>query len=298
MKIVFLSLIGYDTKIFILILTLALTRTLSSSEELEEEDELLTNLVDAMGHLLKIFSLSFMPVFDSLIVPAFASYLPADQPSPLQIVAVCLIDDAIEFGGAEAHKYIPQGLVTFSRGMMSEDLVLKQSSVYGIAQAVRSAPLIVAPHLDTLVPQLIAIVSDPDASEEENEGITENGLFALGSILTSSGCRSHPWGGVLPAQIASFWLKGLPLRTDDQTAKIANSQLCDIVEKGDPAVLGEGYSNMPELMRIFSEVLMASPVSDGSRGEVKDGEWSEENCLAHPITIRRMQSLVRQLSQG
>jgi hypothetical protein len=36
-----------------------------------------------------------MSVFDTLVVPAFAPYLAAEQPIPLQIVAVCLIDDAI-----------------------------------------------------------------------------------------------------------------------------------------------------------------------------------------------------------
>jgi hypothetical protein len=49
---------------------------------------------------------------------------------------------------------VPQALATFSRGVQSEDNVLRQSSVYGIAQAARMFPSIFIPHLETLVPLL------------------------------------------------------------------------------------------------------------------------------------------------
>ena len=116
------------------------------SEELEEEEELLSQLVDAVGHLLKLYGPQFMPVFDQLVVPAFAPYLAAEQPEALQAIAVCLIDDALEFGGVDsAAKYYPQALVTFARTMKSEDIVLRQSSVYGLAQIARLAPQVLAP---------------------------------------------------------------------------------------------------------------------------------------------------------
>jgi hypothetical protein len=198
----------------------------------------------------------------------------------------------IEFGGAEACKYVPQALATFSRGAQSEDNVLRQSSVYGIAQASRKFPSMFISHLETLVPLLVSIASSPSAQEEENEGTTENGIFALGTILTTPAYRVNSWGGFVPAVIAPLWLKGLPLRTDEQVAKLAHAQLCDIVERGDPVVLGDGYSNIPELMRIFSEVLMVSRRNDG--GEI----GVEEGGLAHPITVRRIESLVKQLSSG
>ena len=263
----------------------------SFSEELDEEEEVLTNLVDAMGQLLKLFSTSFMPVFDTLVVPIFAPYLAEGQPTALQIVAVCLIDDAIEFGGAGSVKYIPQALVAFSRGMLSEELVLRQSSVYGIAQASRVAPQIVGPFLATLVPHLMTLVTDPCAGEEDNEGVTENGIFALGTILSSPAYRTYSWGGVLPTQVASIWLRGLPLKADIQEAKLAHAQLCDLTERGDVSVLGENYSNLPELMRIFSEALLTA-----DKEAVKKDD--DVISLVHPITLQRMRSLVRQYTQG
>ena len=261
------------------------------SEELEEDEELLTNLVDALGQLLKLFSVSFMPVFDSMIVPMFAPYLAAEQPTALQIIAVCLIDDAIEFGGEAAMKYVPHALTSFCRGMRSDDSVLRQSSVYGMAQSARMAPQAIGPILETLMPQLVTLISDPTAGDEENVGVTENGLFALGTILHNPAYRTHSWGQVLPGVVGSIWLKGMPLRADEQEAKMSNSQLCDLAEKGEEAVLGSNYCNLPELLRIFSEVLLAT-----SPSLVKDNETV--HTLAHPETVQRMRTLSRQLLQS
>ena len=261
------------------------------SEELEEEEELLADLVDALGQLLKIFTTAFMTIFDTLVVPLFAPFLAEGQPVPLQIVAVCLIDDAIEFGGASCLKYVPQALGAFSRGMQSDQLVLRQSSVYGIAQTARVAPQILGPFLDTLVPRLVALVTEASASEEENEGVTDNGLFALGVILSTPAYRAYTWGGVLPTHVGPIWLQGLPLKADEQEAKLAHAQLCSLAEKGDPSVVGEGYSNLPELMRVFSEALLTADKETTNKGV-------NSISLLHPVTEMRMRALVRQYLQG
>ena len=327
------------------------------SEELEEEEELLSQLVDAVGHLLKLYGPQFMPVFDQLVVPAFAPYLAAEQPEALQAIAVCLIDDALEFGGVDsAAKYYPQALVTFARTMKSEDIVLRQSSVYGLAQIARLAPQVLAPqgalppplsplfpssycplsvmyalilpvictlflvylfsyalilshilhvcnlpsypprasillshlssfpsdsfslnthisltsfhlpHLflpaNSFVSELVAIITHPEARDDDREGATENALFTLGSIATLPTYREAQYSlQATPAQLSSLWLKNLPLKIDEQIAKLAHCQLCTAVERGDVAVLGEGMANLPELMRIFSEILVSVPSS-------------------------------------
>jgi hypothetical protein len=39
----------------------------------------------------------------------------------------------------------------------------------------------------------VSMVSCPSAQDEENEGTTENGIFALGTILTTPAYRSNSW---------------------------------------------------------------------------------------------------------
>jgi len=78
------------------------------ADEIEEEEDLLSNLVDALGQILKLHGENFMNIFDSTISSKFAPFLSSSHPESLQIIAICLIDDALEFGGKAAQKYVPQ----------------------------------------------------------------------------------------------------------------------------------------------------------------------------------------------
>jgi len=263
-------------------------------EELEEEEDVLRNYVDAIGHFLKLHGEAFMPYFDSLIAPAFGPYLSPSQPESLQVVAICMIDDAIEFGGAFAHKYIAQSLpILLHNCINTTNPLLKQCSMYGIAQVARAAPQAFVQHFADLMQMLISVVSDPAADDEENEGITENAVFAIGTVC------SHPYYrqqqiqmqmqmqlqavGVDTNQLVSAWLQRLPLKTDELVCKLANQQLCDMLEAGDPVVYGQGCSNLPQLLRVLAENL-----SGPTEGEI----------VLHPSSIQRMQNIIRQISIG
>ena len=81
-------------------------------EQVEEEDEVLTNLVSSIGIILKLHSDTHevMPIFDSAVVPLFAPYLvspssaqaKAQHCDHFQIVSTCMFDDIIEYGGQHA----------------------------------------------------------------------------------------------------------------------------------------------------------------------------------------------------
>ena len=69
---------------------------------------------------------------------------------------------------------------------------------------------------------LLSIVTMPDAKEEEREGCTENAIFALGNIITNPVYRAEGmvWGNVNVQTVVQLWLQGLPLSTDEKTAKV------------------------------------------------------------------------------
>ena len=64
------------------------------------------------------------------------------------------------------------------------------------------------------------------------------------------------WGGINPQQIASLWLRSLPLRADETEAKVAHSQLCDLVESNDPYVMGENNAHVFILIRIIADLFL------------------------------------------
>lgn len=264
------------------------------SEQLAEEDDLLTTFADTFGQLLKIHGESFMVEFDHFIAPAFSPYLRLDQPEGLQIVAVYLVDDVVEFGGAAAQKYIPMLIPTFMHNAKSENTLLRQSSVYGLAKALLVAPGLLCPQLSAVIACLIEVLNacaEPESGDEDNEdggegdleGTFENAVCALGTIATDLGFRDTvvAMGPGSVEHLMSTWLQRLPLKTDEQQAKLASKQLCDSIERNDPFIIGQDGANLPEILRTLAETLQSSTAG------------AEATVMAHPITLGRIQNIVK-----
>jgi len=86
-------------------------------------------------------------------------------------------------------------------------------------------------------------------------------------------------------------LRGLPLKADEQEAKTRTSRLCDAIEAGDEGILGPGFSNIPEILRVFAEVFSSAITASASGNE-------EDFTPAHPQTVARMQAIVKHLVGG
>lgn len=263
------------------------------SEELSEEDDLLTTYADTFGQLLKIHGEPFMEEFDHFIAPAFSPYLRQDQPEALQIVAVYLVDDVVEFGGAAAHKYISMLVPTFMHNAKSQNTLLRQSSVYGLAKALLVAPPLLCANLGPIIASLIEVLNDcaePESDEEgeggegDLEGTFENAVFALGTIASGLGYRDAvvAMGPGSVEHLMTTWLVRLPLKTDEAQAKLASKQLCDCIERNDPFIIGKDGANLPEILRTLAETLQSSHVAG-----------ADAQVMAHPVTLGRIQNIVK-----
>lgn len=273
-------------------------KAIALSEFLEEEEDLLRQLVDGLGQLLKIHGEAYMSVFDASIAPHFAPFLSSNVAVALQISAICMIDDALEFGGASAAKYIAYCMPIFMNNVSSsDDLVLRQCSLYGIAQCARLDVSQFSGYLAAgIVPLLVRIVTDSAAGDSEYIGITDNALYALGVLLSSTEYRSQMAGFPID-EMSSLWLKGLPLRSDEVQAKVSSDFLCQMIEQNDVSnVLGAGgsYSHLSEVLRVIADTLYAcNEVEKNTNGHAKvDADESTSYSLAFPATQLRMKVLV------
>jgi hypothetical protein len=203
-------------------------------------------------------------------------------------MAVCLIDDVIEFGGASAHKYIPQCLQVFAANLRnSEHTVLKQPSAYGIAVASRVAPQVFAQSIEMILQTILPIVSSPTAAarvDTDEEGTIENCLFTIGTICTNPVYRSITMPASCPtmAQLAQLWLGGLPLIADGIEAKTTQHDLCAALECNDQVILGANFSNLPLIIRVIADILVAHFVGDNQGG-----------LMVHPATLQRLTAYVK-----
>ncbi|KAH6554762.1 hypothetical protein KP509_1Z308500 [Ceratopteris richardii] len=84
---------------------------------------------------------------------------------------------------------------------------------------------------------------------------------------------------LLNLQVVPAWLSCLPIRNDLVEAKIVHDQLCSMVERSDPVVLGANNQNLPQIISIFAEVLIAG------------------NDLASETTVDRVVNFLRRIQQ-
>ena len=264
-------------------------------EEIEAEETLLSNVVDAIGLYVKLHGEAFMPHFTTALAPALLPYLAPTQPKSLQIVAICIMDDVIEFGGKGMENYLQQCMPLFMENLRSEDNIIRQSSSYGIAQMCKKVPAFVAGHMSHVLSGLLALVQAPTARDADILGITENALFGLGCLLSSkdpSLLNPSVWSqGVNRAQVGETWLRGLPLTADETEAKAAHHQLCDFVDAMDTAVVGDEMSRLKEVTRVLAEVMSAHRTREMNNSRNKD----DDTELVTPITAQRILQLAGQI---
>jgi len=252
-------------------------REAGASQMMEEEDELLTTYADIFGQLLKLHGEQFLPEFDHFIAPAFSKYLDPHQPESLQKVAIFLVDDLIEFGGTGAQKYIPNLMPIFMANALSPSVSLVQSSVYGIAKAVYSAPQVIISHvgLGVVLNCLVTVTDlsaasdqtddeeDDDDCEDDYEGTVENAVFAIGTICSEPAYRSalQTMDAASVDQLCRIWLQRMPLKLDEVSSKLSSKQLCDSFERNDPVVLGAECCHLAEIFRAIGQIFQNSSSS-------------------------------------
>lgn len=269
----------------------------AQQEEIEEEDELLTVLIDIIGHLLKLQGEPFMGTFDKVIAPSFSSYLSPEQPTSLQIMASCLIDDCIEFGGASAQKYIPNVANVFLMNSQAENEVLRQCSMYGLGVATKVAPEIMLNVVPPLVACFVTTIIHPEANEDDNLGITENAVFGLGNLLTFPQYREavKQQGNNFPlANLTKLWVSKLPLKLDEMESKSSTKNLCDLLERQDEIFFADSsMSCLVDILRIFAESFYSAQAKSQHQSQLGDDDHVV--VYAHVNTIHRMERLLQQL---
>jgi importin-5 len=251
------------------------------AEELADEEELMTNLVDCVGYMLKSLREESVALFDSAVGPMFAPYMAANQPATLRHNAICLFDDMIEFGGPGAQKYLGNFLPVLLRDLGGEEAWLRQACAYGIIQVALTSPESLRPMVGQAVPTLLGLVQSPDARDDENVLCTENCVSALGTIAT------HVLADAEQAQLLALWLGQLPLKEDEIEARVVHRQLCDLIEQGHPAIVGNEFDKLPAVLSIFAQIFEAGN---------ETGAETDESLVDRP-TSERMCAILRQVQE-
>ncbi|CAE5960316.1 unnamed protein product [Arabidopsis arenosa] len=241
-------------------------------EENEQEEEVFDQIGDLLGTLIKTFKTSFLPMFDELssyITPMLGN----DRTAEERRIAICIFDDVAEHCREAALKYYDTFVPFLLEACNDENVDIRQAAVYGIGVCAEFGGSVFRPLVGEALSKLDVVIAHPNAQQSENAMAYDNAVSALGKI-----CQFHR-DSIDAGRIVPAWLNCLPIKGDTVEAKIVHDQLCSMVERSDPDLLGPNHQYLPKIVAVFAEVLCAG------------------STLATEQTVSRMINILRQLQQ-
>jgi len=217
-------------------------------EEIEKDEECLTQLAELIGRLAKYHKSTFLPYFEELL-PSIIDLLQPDRKACERQLALCVLDDVVEFTGKDSLRLFPYFLQHAIAYITDEDPGVRQAAVYGIGIFAQTGGEQFSPMISDVLVRLDAVITSPDARSEKNINATENAISAVGRI-----CEAHS-SSVNLAQVLPVWLSYLPVTEDKIESRVIYSLLCSFVEKASSHIIGQGYQNLSKLVRVFAETL-------------------------------------------
>ncbi|KAI5065336.1 hypothetical protein GOP47_0020031 [Adiantum capillus-veneris] len=217
-------------------------------EENEQEEEIFEQFGECIGTLLKTFKANFLPLFEELL-PFITPMLGRDHSPEERRIAICIFDDVAEQCQGVATKYYDTFLPFLLEAATDADNDVRQAAVYGIGVCAEFGGSDFKTGVGEALEKLKVVISQPTAFQSENAMATDNAVSALGKI-----CEFHR-DVIDAAQVVPAWLSCLPIRTDLVEAKVVHEQLCSLMERSDPILLGSNSQYLPKIIAIFAEVI-------------------------------------------
>lgn len=220
-------------------------------EALEEEHEAEGDLLDALGTCcttaLRLYGDAVMPLVE-ILMPAFGQLLEKGRFVEERRVALCLMDDVIQYSPAGAAKYMPNVMPLLLEGASDRDPAIRQCCMYGLGQVAQHRGEGFQQHAGPAVAAILAAIQASDARSDENLSATENAVSALGKVL-----EFQP--GCVDPGAASLYVQSLPIEDDEVEAKEVHKQLLRFLRASDPRILGDNHAHLPKLVEVMVQVL-------------------------------------------
>lgn len=218
---------------------------------------------EAVGRLLKSYGARYLPIFETVWVPRLPEMLRPQQPALTRQVALCIIDDCIEFLPGTAMQYgqdfIPPLLVYLS----DPDTHVRQAAVYGCGALAQYGGEAVNPLMPQMVQALKALIESPESRRKPYLLPGENAISSLGKIAQY---QSGP--AINPAEVMSLYLSYLPLKEDKLEGKDLFERFAAMLREQHPVFLGDNFSNLPRIITILAEVLSTDFLDAAQHNEI------------------------------
>jgi len=219
-------------------------------EETVQQEDAVASVADIIGSLVKFHGPLVLPLLTP-IVNIISEFIKPTARLAERHVAVCIIDDIVQYGGKEATNLIAQVISFYFNYVRDPDPAIRQAVAYGIGMFALKGEHVFAPYVPEALTRLIDACNAPDARTEEFLSPTDNAASAIGNICAAYG--QH----IDLSQILPTWLHILPARDDTIEALVIYNNLCNFVEN--PAtsskILGLSYEHLPKTVAVLVEAI-------------------------------------------
>ena len=243
-------------------------RLQSLLEDMEDEAGYTTSILDSLGWIIKTYGVQFQQIYVEHL-HTVARSLATSELGHVSAAGICMLDDALEHcGSGTASVVVPDLLAFASRGMSSEEPMVRQASVYGIGLCARNGGAMFTTAMAAQVlPSLLAHIrhwrSDSVRTQEmeENENVdapTDCAISALGSI-----CLHRP--EVATQEVWCEWLSFLPLDSamgDRLEGMDVHKMLLLQTMSNNTLLVGTSNERLPQIMTILARAARGIPLEN------------------------------------
>lgn len=184
-------------------------------EELECEYEFQQQIGECLGAIIRSAKGMAVAPFDAHMKDIFGPLLAPGMCVQDRMLSMCAFIDIIEHGAPEpvVMGYAAAAVPAMASYTTDKDADLRQAAAYGLGICAKVAPEQFSAAANDALNHLNMLISNPTALEEDNRGVTDNAVSAMGKI--GFYLATH----VDSAAVTPLWLQRLPLRSDRIEAK-------------------------------------------------------------------------------
>jgi len=231
--------------------------------ENEKEEEVLSELAELLGKIAKQHKGAILRPFSECIFPLVIAMLQPNRSAHDRQIALCMLDDIIEFCGSASLPLFQHFLPAMIRYITDENPSVRQAAVFGIGLCAQFGGESMAPLIPDICKRLDGVIKHGASRSAENVHATENAISAVGKI-----CQFQA-GAIDVSAIIPLFVSYLPVDQDKIEAKVIYGQLCLFIQRHTQLVFGSSYQNLGHVLHVFARGLGQGLVTDETAGHMR-----------------------------
>ncbi|KAM3283375.1 importin-5 [Capsicum chacoense] len=242
--------------------------------ELEAEQHLTIcrNIGICLGTMVKKHKASFLPLLDK-VLPYVSLMWSNDGTAEERRIMVLLFRDIAEQCREEVFRYYEEWIPLLPRVFFHKNPDVPQIVATVISICAEFGADSLKPHITVIFNRLKTVMEHSDAKNLDNIMAYEAAVFTCGKL------NHFVREDICTYESILLWISHLPLKCNQDEAKLSHEMLCSMMETSEQKVIGPGGIYVPMIIKIFAEVL-----------------WAEKN-LASEETVTRIINLLKKFQR-